>query len=188
MGKTKDAFGDMRNQTGSWQSCKHTNLNGVSSKQSTLSSNKLDPMITACLLLIPSVSSSSALWLHVYGCAFVNKYVCGHEYNLHVECICTQRVCVCVSDDSRLIKLLHSNELWLSVWQLLWEPLFTTSTPTHTHRKRQRNKRGHFSNTQKKHSHEKASKLTRALKHCCLCCSLITGKVTLMQERIIMMH
>lgn len=28
-------------------------------------------------------------------------------------------VCVCVSDDSRLIKLLHSNELWLSVWQLL---------------------------------------------------------------------
>lgn len=138
MGKTKDAFGDMRNQTGSWQSCKHTNLNGVSSKQSTLSSNKLDPMITACLLLIPSVSSSSALWLHVYGCAFANKYVCGHEYNLHVECICTQRVCVCVSDDSRLIKLLHSNELWLSVWQLLWEPLFTTSTPTHTHTEKDR--------------------------------------------------
>lgn len=138
MGKTKDAFGDMRNQTGSWQSCKHTNLNGVSSKQSTLSSNKLDPMIIACLLLIPSVSSSSALWLHVYGCAFANKYVCGHEYNLHVECICTQRVCVCVSDDSRLIKLLHSNELWLSVWQLLWQPLFTTSTPTHTHTEKDR--------------------------------------------------
>lgn len=42
-------------------------------------------------------------------------------------------VCVCVSHDSRLIKLLHSNELWLSVWQLLWQPLFTTSPPTHIH-------------------------------------------------------
>lgn len=188
MGKTKDAFGDMRNQTGSWQSCKHTNLNGVSSKQSTLSSNKLDPMITACLLLIPSVSSSSALWLHVYGCAFANKYVCGHEYNLHVECICTQRVCVCVS-------LMTAG--WLSCCIVMSygclsgscsDNLFSQLALPHTHTEKDRNKRGHFSNTQKKHSHEKASKLTRALKHCCLCCSLITGKVTLMQERIIMMH
>lgn len=60
-GKTKDAFGDMRIQTGSWQSCKPTSLDGVSSKQSNLSCNKLGPMITACPLLIPSVSSSSAL-------------------------------------------------------------------------------------------------------------------------------
>ena len=78
-------------------------------------------------------SLSASAWAHtVHLSAFVYEHACSHVWNLHVECICTC-VCVRVSDDSRLIKLLHSNELWLSVWQLLWQPLFTTSPPTHTH-------------------------------------------------------
>ena len=52
-----------------------------------------------------------------------NVHLCANMYAVMCK-ICMlsasehQRVCVCASD-SGLIKLLHSNELWLSVWQLL---------------------------------------------------------------------
>lgn len=69
------------------------------------------------------------------------------------------RVCVC--HDSRLIKLLHSNELWLSVWQLLWQPLFTTSPPTQVHTNTHAYKCMHQHEAY--HNYEKASMLTTAL-------------------------
>lgn len=100
-------------------------------------------------------------------CVCVQKYACGHAENLHDGRIWAW-VCVHVftPSDRRLIKLLHSNELWLSVWQLLWEPLFTNS-PSHS----QRHKQNH---TQRQKTHHKDPLLF-----------LNYWKVVLMQRRVI---
>lgn len=142
MGKTKGVYKLLVSiQTGSWRSCRplvfneSTKVPGVSSQQSTHNCNKLSPTTASPLLnLHVCVSSNCALVCVcvLRMCVYVQicmqscvKFACW--VHLYVS------VCVCVSHDSRLIKLLHSNELWLSVWQLLWQPLFTTSPPTHIH-------------------------------------------------------
>lgn len=82
----------------------------------------------ACPLLHPLSTTELQLFFFFFFClcacvcvcVLPCKYACSHVENLHDGRIWAQvRACVCPSD-SRMIKLLHSNELWLSVWQLLF--------------------------------------------------------------------
>lgn len=98
-------------------------------------------------------------------------------------------VWVCVCHDSRLIKLLHSNELWLSVWQLLWQPLLTASPPTHIHTSAQEHAcRQHAPTWSRPQLWKGINADTYAwcvLCRFCCCRGSIIGKVVLMQKRII---